>query len=297
MKQIISILLISICTYFLHSCSSDDETSLRIEISDKYILTEKDVEFYDSSTCMLFLKEKISLQLTDSDIYSSKDFSIYIDNDFIYNGIFFPVYASMISPSPIYIACYTHDSIDTDLLHFKYVDFPLNSIDDRNNSILINLYKKNNLLRNGISCTIENIEPSSIDNSILNFELMIKNNDNYPYLIPDLSKISSDQFFMLSGGFNIKNYSTNENIPQRLDNYILDKTIMSLDNLTILNKKDKATFSVTAKYTSDIKKGTYSCELHFGNITYLNFIDLELNQNDGRVWIGEDYTKTDFEIK
>jgi hypothetical protein len=296
MKQIILILLVNTCIYFLYSCSSD-EKGLRIKISDKYILTEKDIEFYDSSTCILFLKEKINLQLTDSNRCGDNDFLIYIDNDLIFEGIFFPPYASMVPPSPIFIACNSNDTTDTEILQFKYIDFPLNSIDERNNSRLINFYKKNNLLRNGITCTIENIELSSIDNSILNIELMIQNNDNYPYLIPDLSKISSDQFYMLSGGFLIREQSTNENIPQRLDSYILDKTVMSLDNLTILNKKDKATFYVTAKYTSDIIKGAYSCELHFGNITYLNFIDLELNQNNGRVWIGEHYTETDFEIK
>lgn len=296
MKQVLYILLIGIFTELLFSCSIEEETGLRIEISDNYILTESDIELYDSSTCMLFLRRNISLPINDHENHSS-EFSIYINNDLIYNGIFFPAYASSLSPSPIYIACYTPDSIDTYLLHFKHVDFPVNTTDERNNSRLISFYKQHQLLRNGISCTMENVELSEIDNSILNIDLMIQNNDEHPYLIPDQSKISSDQFFMLSGGFTLRDASTGDGYGQILDNSILDKSIMSQENLKFLNQMEKVTFSVTAKFRSEIEKGTYYCELYYGNIIYLQWIDLELNQSSGRVWVGEDYTKKDFEIE
>lgn len=295
MKQLIFV-LIGIQFILFYSCSSDDESGLRIEISDKYILTTNDIEFYDSSTCILFLKENINLQLRDSEDYINKDFSIYIDDNLIYNGVFFPAYASMISPTPIYIATYSNDSIDSELLHFKFSGFPHNSTDNRNDSKLIDYYKNNDLLRNGINCKIENIERSLSGNSILNIDLCITNNDDCRYLIPDLSKISSDQFFNLSGQFIVRNYNSNFNIPQILDDYILDKNVMTLDNLTVLEKREEMNFTVTAKFDSDIEKGNYSCELFFGNITYIKFIDLDFDQDNARVWIGEDYTKTDFEI-
>lgn len=299
MKQIISILLISICTYYFHSCSSDDETEIRLEISDKYILTEMDFEFYDSSTCILFLKENIGLtQGFIGDDYW-RDFSIYVDYDFIFEGIFYPPLAARPSHSPIYIAQYSNDTIDTELLHFMFIQYPQNSIDERNNSRLINSYEKNNLLKNGISCTVENIELSSIDSTILNIELLIINNDDYPYLIPDLSKFSTKQFFLISGGgFEINNRSTGEGIRPDLGDYRVDTSIMSLDNLVILNGLDKKTFSIAYEYKSAIKEGLYSCVLRFNNIDYcLTFSNLNFNQDNGRVWIGEDYSITEFEIK
>ena len=63
MKQLIFFLIIGIQILLMISCSSDEYIEFIIEISDDNNITENDIEFYDSSTCILFLKEPIKLQL------------------------------------------------------------------------------------------------------------------------------------------------------------------------------------------------------------------------------------------
>lgn len=295
MKDIYNILLFGFSFILLISCEVEEEPGLRIKISDKYILTENDIEFYDSSTCMLFLKEEISLPIRD-DKNSNSDFSIYVDGGLIFGGVFFPSMAAAIPPSPIYTACYAPDIFSSHVMHFKYNGFDTIAIDDRNNSRLVSFYKERSLLRNGIICKIVRISISPSNKSILNIDLRIQNSDLHPYLIPNLSKISSDQFAMLSGGLILTDLDTGNGYGQELDNYMFDKSIMSLENLSVIDAQEEKTLSIIAKFNYEIGLGNYKCELNFGNIHYLEWIDLELNQSNGRVWIGDNYTEMRFII-
>lgn len=295
MKDVYSKLLFGFSFILLISCKSEEEPGLRIEISDKFILTENDIEFYDSSTCMLFLIEEISLPIRN-DKNSNSDFSIYVDGELIFDGVFFPSMSSALPPSPIYVACYAPDTFSSYVLHFKYNGFNTNAIDDRNNSRLVSFYKERSLLRNGIICKIDSLGISPSNKSVLNIDLRIQNSDLHPYLIPDLSKISSDQFVMLTSGCILRDLDTGNGYGQELDNYMFDKSIMSLENLSVINAQEEKTFSIIARFIYEIGQGNYKCELNFGNIGYLIWIDLELNQSNGRVWIGENYSEISFII-
>ena len=77
---------------------------------------------------------------------------------------------------------------------------------------------------------------------------------------------------------------------------MFDKSIMSLENLSVINAQEEKTFSIIAKFNYEIGQGNYKCELNFSNIGYLEWIDLELNQSNGRVWIGENYSEMSFII-
>lgn len=298
MKQLTTFLILGIQCLFLLSCSSDDDKELLIEISDKYFITKDDIDFYDSSTCILFLKETLNLQYRFGDVPNSnfEDFIYKIDGETMFSGVFYPDDVAAPSPTPHFIACTKNDSLNSDFLRFKYSNFPRESVDRRNDKKIIDFLDHHKKLRNGITCTLEKIETSSINDSILNFKLTVKNNDDCSYLIPDLAKINSDQFYVLTGGFRIKNLMTENYVSQELENYRFDKNIMSLNNLSILKKNNKLTFYTSAKYDSPIEKGLYRCEVQYGNTMYLYSFKLELNQDNGRVWIGESNANLEFEI-
>lgn len=306
MKQFMPILFLSIYFPFsMISCSIDDESECSccnnhgfiIKFPDGNNIDQNDIAFYDSSTCILFLKDKIHMPIRNSSNSRNLDFSVCLNTDLIYEGTFFPAFTAMVAPSPIYIALHDNsDSINSEFLHFKYRGFPKNS-DNRNESRLIDFFDKNKLLRKGIICSIDNIEVLSLYDSVLNIMFTIKNRDDIIYLIPDANKMNSSQFRMLTGGFRIKNIYADEGLYEKIGNSILDKNLMSINYLTVLDKLNEISFNINIPYKFKIENGKYVCEFTFGNIGYLKFISLSLNQDNNRVWIGETSVIKEFEIK
>lgn len=300
MKTTITLLILGFIFFNCISCSKEakEELELTIEISEEYNLTENDIEFYDSSSCILFLKEAIDLKYRFENIPddSFEDFNIKLNNEIIFSGVFFPVYTANPSPTPNFIGCSDNDSINSDIIRFEYINYPENSEDKRRDERLIQFFNQNRKLRKGLTCSIKNVKTVSTNDSILQVEMVIKNDDNDSYLIPDLTKMSSDQFSTLTGGISIKKPNVDWHEAQLKDSYILDKNIMVLDNLSIIKKNEEITFIVKARYNFAFEKGVYNCIVRYGNTTYLNFLNLRLNQNNGRVWIGDTNAKIDFEI-
>lgn len=270
------------------SCKKEENISgLRIEIGNGTVISGDDVEFYDSSSCILFLKKAISVRynLTGFPEYRHEIFKVKINGEMIFSGYFFPYDVEAPPPSPIYIGCFGRDSLNSDFIKFEFAHFPFEAVDNRNDSRIIHFFERRKQLRKGISCHFESIGPSPIDNAFLTIDFAIKNNDSLPYLIPDLSKMSVDQFQMLTGGFFL----------DRLDSAVYyyhkiyahyDTTVMSLDNLTMVGGKEERIFRTSVPYTLPITKGSYRCWVEYGNFRYLDYIHINLNQDQGRVWIG-----------
>lgn len=302
MKKVIILLSFGFILFNCISCSEKDveeeELEFIMELSDEYNLIENDIEFYDSSTCILFLKEAIDLNYRIGNIpdITFKDFNVKLNNELIFSGVFFPIDVAAPSPTTNFIGCYDNDSINSDIIQFEYINWPEIAEDKRRDERLIQFFNQRGKLRKGLSCSIKNVKTSSTNDSILHVEMVVKNNDNYSYFIPDPAKMSSDQFITLTRGIYIKRANTEWYEGQLKDSYVLDKNIMTLNNLSIIRKNEELTFIVTAKYDFAFEKGDYNCVINYGNTTYLNFINLPLNQNNGRVWIGNINEKQDFEI-
>jgi hypothetical protein len=285
------------------SCISDDDISndsgLLIEISNGYNIIGNDIEFYDSSTCILFLKEKINFQYRSSEPvnYHFEDFSVYVDDNFIYKGTFFPSDVSGLSPTPNYIACTHMDSINSNILQLKFINYPENSVDNRNNSRLIDFYERNKLLRKGIKFSIHKVEVSPANDSILIVNYSIKNNDEISYLIPDPNKMNKWQISRLRARGNaIRNLDTNELIFEKHDIYSTDDFILTINNLSVIEKLEEIEFSMELPLQFPLIKGTYSNNFMFQNDMNEFYKDLDQNQVNGRIWIGECRFKFDFYI-
>ena len=86
-----------------NSCDSDpvvdlNESDLTIEFSDGMLLTENEIDFYDSSTNSYFLKSDL---ISESPLTS---FNIKVNNDSILGGVFHSCELSSPPPTPYYIS-------------------------------------------------------------------------------------------------------------------------------------------------------------------------------------------------
>lgn len=298
MKHLIFLLVMGIEILTMVSCSSDEDINFVIKISDDVKITENDIEFYDSSTCILFLKEPIDLQYRFGQIpdVSYEDFEVLINDEVIFSGVFYPADVAAPSPTPTFIGCFDNDSLNSEIIEFKFSNFPYYTVDERRNKEFINFLEKNNLLKNGISFSIPKIELSSSNDSILGITFRINNNDNNAYLIPNPTTMNVYQLFLLTGGECINKIATEDWICHEFRYNSQDEKIISINNLYQLKEKKEMEFSLEFKYDSNFSKGRYKGGLLFNNTTYNLTADLDLDQSNGRIWIGTKRTGFDFEI-
>jgi hypothetical protein len=142
----------------LSSCESEnnniiDDPEFSIKFSDGTITNEKDIVFYDSSTCNLFLEDKLQFDYVLGEIPNVDfiEFTVYVDKDAIYQGIVYPAFVAAPSPKPFFIASYSYPNFNSDIISLRYIDFYTNSVDKRNNPQIINSLEKTNLLNHGIT--------------------------------------------------------------------------------------------------------------------------------------------------
>jgi hypothetical protein len=109
MKIRISFLLLVIVA--LASCN-DDESELRkamtdgfcLAIDNKIVITHKDIDYYDFSDHVIYLKSPLAI-VSDTLTYGS--FDVYADRQLIYSGSVIPGYSSFLPTGPIIYSPFT----------------------------------------------------------------------------------------------------------------------------------------------------------------------------------------------
>ena len=252
-------IMLIIC-FILISCESDNNNIINdpefsIKFSDGTIINEKDIVFYDSSTCNLFLKNKLQLDYVFGEIPNVDflEFSVYVDKDAIYQGIVYPAFVAAPSPNPYFIASYSYPNFESDIISLRYMDFYTNSIDKRNNPQIIKSLEKTNLLKHGITCSIDSIYISSyIDSSVI-CVFTIQNHDFISYYIPDPNKMGAGRFSFCIGGLYLKNKKTNEDIYRNYVNSV-GWEVLTMDDLSLLESKSENTCTYEFIFNTDIDK-------------------------------------------
>jgi len=173
---------------FLSSCENENALNLndgfKIEFNDGKIITGKEILFYDSSTHLIYLKNALELNQNIS------NFNVLIDKDTIYHGIIYSCNLSSMPPSPYFITdCFQYGNDILEVGHYG------ESNDLRNDPRIIDAFGNSNLLRNGISCKIDNVEIQSFENhSQVICTITIQNNDNFNYKYKRLDRTINYQY-------------------------------------------------------------------------------------------------------
>ena len=281
-----------ILSFILISCEREKRTGFSIEFSDGSIISEKDINYYDSSTCIFFLRNKITLPDetgTPPDVIYP-EFSVYLDKEKIYDGIIYPALVAAISPSPFFIP---DPTAPTDIIPIAYAGFHTNTNDVRNDTRIIDYFDKSNLLHHGISCIIDSVFVNSYVDSSVTCTFTIRNNDNVNYYIPDPIKMGAHIFNNYTGGgLSLKNKESNE-YHWSIQDVSPGWDVLTMDELTLLESKGEISFTYTSSFYPKIGKGIYEGDLRFLSMYHFRSVTLTLDQENGRVWVGGLYSRID----
>ncbi len=280
-KSIIQIILI----LSIISCEKEIKTNnlgFRIEFSDGSIIKEPDISRYDSSTCILFLNQNLTMTVgVGKPPTSCTQFSVYVDDEKIYDGGLYPDFSFNSMPlTSIYISSKTYPILESDILDIIGLKKTLN--DPR----IINRLENCNLLSKGISCNVDSIK--ILNDTTLKISLTIKNQDSFNLYIPDPEKIGVKIFNALAGVV-LYDVETDEHNSTTTDPYVTDGWNFSMDNLSLVKKMDKITYTYISPVYRPIKEGLYDCGFMINNnLNYLPF-PIPINQDNGKVWVGFHY--------
>jgi hypothetical protein len=270
-----------------NSCDSDpnvelNNSELSIEFSDGTILTENEIEFYDSSTHTFFLK---------SDLISETpltDFKIRVDTDSILGGVFHSCVLSSMPPTPYYISdCFFSGH---EVLTIGYYGTGENILND---SRILNSLMESNQFRQGLSFQIDSIRVVESDGQTdVVSTITIKNNDNIAYYIPDVNKMGDQYYTDYSGGLSFSNINTGLSSFIKDSNSNRQRDDIKIEDLSKLEANSEVTYTYTSRNYHAIPTGEYRVRARFMGIVY-TATEFELNQDDGRIWVGEIYCYKD----
>lgn len=288
MKTIKSILLFGLIIFMiLNSCDSDpnvdlNDSELTIEFSDGTLLTENDIEFYDSSTCTYFLNSDLLSKATMT------DFKIKVNYDSILGGVFHSCVLSSMPPTPYFISDCFFSGLD--ILKIGYYGMGENLLNDTR---IINSLKEKNLFRQGLSCQIDSIKVIESENETdVICTITIINHDNISYYIPDVNKMGESYYTDYTGGLSFSNSNTGTSSFIKDSNSNRQRDDIKINDLVILEANSEVTFTYKSRNYHSIPEGEYSVRARFMGIVY-TATEFELNQDNGRVWVGEIYAFKD----
>ena len=264
----------------LISCQKDNDeidkdiSGFSIEFSEGTTITEKDILYYDISTHILYLKEKLTLK------QGASLFNVLVDSVVIYQGVIHPSVLSTPPSQPIFIS--DNSMYGNDIIQIGCYD---GLSDKRSDQRIINALENSNLLHYGLKCTIDSINVTSYeDYSKVTCTITIKNNDQFNYYILDLTKMGDLKFNYYTGGLTFKNIET------KISSFLrwsipCDWSNLSLEDLSLLKSGEQINYTFESSDYYKMDTGTYEANYSFCGTRH-NTSNFELNQKDGRIWVG-----------
>ena len=190
-----NMVLPGLLVFLLAGCELTPEENLsgsgfNVRFSDGTSIGEQDISFYDSSTCLLFLKKDWNF----SD--ETSGFEVGVNDQTIYHGVIQPCYLSSMPPEPYSIPdCFLYRG------NVLQISFTGEANDLRNDPRIIDVLERDGLLHHGLSCRIDSVRVSSYpDHATAECVITVTNHDRFPYLIPDPAKMGNLHFLYYTGG-------------------------------------------------------------------------------------------------
>ena len=280
------IYLIALITCFiLISCESENDSGFSIKFSDGTIISEKDIAFYDSSTCFLFLNKELDLVVGTGEPPSTcTEFIVFVNNDIIYQGVIYPdFHYNAVPPRSIYISSKTYPTFKSNILTIKGFR------DIINDHRIIMILEESNLLHHGITCTIDSVSVSSDNDTTVLCTITYKNYDQVNYYIPDPFKMAIPVFNSITQ-ITLVNTETKEDIYVTSNFWITSDWNWKMSDLSILESNSKVTYTFKSPCSATIGKGLYDCYLWLDNNKHFLPFPIPLDQEGGRVWVGQIYS-------
>ena len=282
-----TLLIIWIILLSLFSCEKNDNDSeitdgFSLAISDSLIYNSSQIDFYDFSSHLIYLKTG---DFTFSDFGG---FSVSVDNETIYTGQMFPLYSSYLPTGPVIRCSPTfYDDFIIPIDFFQVTDSEGNTNEDPRNDIrIIEALKKYNQYRQGLSLEILSLE--KLSSNKLALTIQITNHDSDVLLILDPEKMGIELFHYFTNGLTIvdsfNNSYTHKITPAQPNSY----DSWDDDWFASIKGNETKTIAITYNDFESFPSGQYSIRFVYpGMGSQIDREDLE--QSNGRIWLGKLY--------
>ena len=284
---VILILLVTIVT----SCNKEKYGTFSVSVGDKVWITDTDIDFYDFSSQLVYLKHDNLLSIDPEEFLKTYQgpFSVLLGGEEIYNGNFQPGYSSAMYPGA-YIP--VPGFYGKDIFSISYLKPPDGKMNDpRYDSRIISTLKRINLYHAGLSCTIDDIKvidnDQVADQSHIQYTFTIENKDDINYYILDPNLTGNELFHFFTNGMILHTSDY-----QRFYEYIGPHTTpepwdsVKPEWLTLLESGKKLSRTLLNETYNYLDQGQYICKFTYPGAGY----QVSRNERElahGRIWLGE----------
>lgn len=276
--------------------ADQDSTALsKIEIQSLPWMTNDDIDFYDFSSHLVYLKQDIYhffpplVDMAYPISWWNKPFVVVANGQKRYVGAFISSLSPDHWPLPEINDGFNFFLYPSDLLLIQWVWFPASDLNDsRHDPVVKQSLIKANILHEGIKVKLNKvIFAVNSDTSTVEYTYTIKNNDLLNLYVLDPEKMGSALFHFYNNGPSLlksDETSTRESslmkveIPQPHDYW-------NPEWFTKINSGDSISRTVSLKGYTFFPPGIYYCEWF-----YMGIKQIPKNQrilSDGRYWIGQ----------
>jgi hypothetical protein len=277
--------------------NNDDEAGftggLWLKMGDNSIVPTSDIDFYDVSTHMIYLKEK--LPYLEKIGFNGGMMSVHVGNNEIYKCSFHPSYLSYM-PQGVIISSPPFNKEDIIRFDFvQYLDENLKPMvtDPRNDKRIIAALKKYKQYHEGLHCEVKSCNYSG-GKLVLNIELY--NPDTFDYYHLDINKMGIGLFHYFTNGPTFwtvaytKSYTHQETVthPEPWD-------LWKKEWLTLIKSGERKKISITYNHFDMMPAGKYKMNFEFPGLNY-GISQKDLTLKDGRIWMGSIYIEEDVTI-
>lgn len=255
-----------------------------IVANEKVVLNHNDIEYYDYSTHLIYMKENKSFV---ADIESIGAFTVFADRMQIYKGQTVPGYSSFLPSGPV-IA--THPSFYGDnIISIGFIQI-LDSLgnvlpDPREDERIVEALKKYNQFHAGLSCEIKTVQYLASNN--VKVELILKNNDSLNYYYLDPNKMGENLFHYFTNGLSIRDFNNHKSYTHKIETVQPEPwNSWKKDWLSIINGNESKTITITYNNFEEVVPGRYKATFEYPGLSY-QVDKKDILQDNGQIWLGK----------
>lgn len=257
-----------------------------ISFNDSILLNHEEIDYYDFSTHMVYLKEPLDL-LADQSISgtSHMPFTVYVQKKPAYTGSLWPSWYSSIPQGPViqWPSFYPAYVIKIDCNLHMYTTRPDTLQDPRVASSVVDALDKYKQYREGLSVLVSDIEVSN--SGAVSFTYTVTNKDNVNYYILSPEKMGSGMFHYFTNGLYL--YNQENGWLEHQEEVISPEPWDSWDPdwLDLLPRHSSRQYTIIYEQFDEIPGGHYDALFRFPGLNHVDQDDIERSQ--GRIWLGE----------
>jgi hypothetical protein len=263
-------------------------TGFHMNTGSPIILEQNDIDYYDSSAHLIYLNtghpliKSISGALID----------IYVDNTLIYPLVLFPMITSSYSRSGANIMSWPSIYPDN-LIFIDYSNYG-GVTDKRNDNRILDVLKKNGKYHEGLSCVLQSVQVTTDQKVKLDFTL--SNNDTYDYYYLDPVKTGLKLFNYFTSGLILTDSQEHTFVQKGGSTQPVPWNSWDKGWLSLIRTGEKTNISIVYDQFDAIPSGLYHASFQFPGLTF-QVKKSDIQQIDGRIWLGEMTVTKDITIK